>query len=114
LTLGRPIFTTFFLEEKKIILLFFSAAKIFAKKVYFLLSAESPKKCICSHFFSAESLALSNKIYVLYEKPSRSCQLLLQLMGAGGLTNVDFIGMDESKNIRLELEGETGRQTRVF
>ena len=35
-------------------------------------------------------------------------------MGAGGLTNVDFIGMDESKNIRLELEGETGRQTRVF
>ena len=47
-------------------------------------------------------------------------------MGVGGLTNVDFIGMDESKNIRLEtggdemyffgrlLEGETGRQTRVF
>ena len=81
----------------------------------FLLSAKAPKKCICSHFFSAESLALSNKIHVLYEKPSRSCQLLLQLMGGGGgLTNVDFIGMDASKNIRLELEGETGRQTRVF
>ena len=60
----------------------------------------------------------------MYEKPSRSCQLLLQLLGGGGLNECLFYGVEETffwkvrrRNVffgRL-LERETGREkTRVL
>jgi len=73
-----------FSRRKKIILLFFSAAKIFAKK------------CIRSHSFSAESLALSNKFTCCTKNHLEVVNYCYSQWGWGASTNVDFYGVEET------------------
>ena len=93
LTLGRPIFTTFFLEEKNNSFVFFGC-KNFREKVYFLSSAESPKKNVSAlNLFSAESLALSNKFTCCTKNHLEVVNYCYSQWGWRASTNVDFMAL---------------------